>query len=66
MPPDERDSAYLWDMLDAARAVQEFTSSENSHRSFRHCRPTLRLRPIQIDRPQPAVQDRDGIAPRCV
>lgn len=27
MPPDERDSAYLWDMLDAARAVQEFISS---------------------------------------
>jgi len=27
MPPDERDSAYLWDMLDAARAVEEFTSS---------------------------------------
>jgi len=27
MPPEERDAAYLWDMLDAARAVREFVSS---------------------------------------
>ena len=27
MLPDDRDAAYLWDMLDAARAVEEFTSS---------------------------------------
>lgn len=27
MQPDERDAAYLWDMLDAARAVSEFVSS---------------------------------------
>jgi uncharacterized protein with HEPN domain len=27
MQPDERDAAYLWDMLDAARAVNEFVSS---------------------------------------
>jgi len=26
MLPDDRDAAYLWDMLDAARAVEEFTS----------------------------------------
>ena len=26
MQPDERDSGYLWDMLDAARAVQRFTA----------------------------------------
>ncbi len=26
MPPDERDSSYLWDMLDAARTIQKFTS----------------------------------------
>jgi uncharacterized protein with HEPN domain len=25
MPPDERDAAYLWDMLDAARFVREAT-----------------------------------------
>ena len=24
MPPDGRDPAYLWDMLDAARSVREF------------------------------------------
>lgn len=24
MLPDERDAGYLWDMLDAARAVREF------------------------------------------
>jgi uncharacterized protein with HEPN domain len=24
MPPDERDPAYLWDMLDAALKIQEF------------------------------------------
>lgn len=26
MLPDERDAAYLWDMLDAARTVQQFTA----------------------------------------
>jgi uncharacterized protein with HEPN domain len=26
MRPDERDTAYLWDMLDAARSIREFTS----------------------------------------
>jgi len=26
MQPDERDAGYLWDMLDAARAVRQFTS----------------------------------------
>lgn len=26
MRPDERNAAYLWDMLDAALAVREFTS----------------------------------------
>lgn len=25
MPPEARDPAYLWDMLDAARSIQEFT-----------------------------------------
>jgi len=25
MPPEPRDPAYLWDMLDAARSIQEFT-----------------------------------------
>ncbi len=25
MPPEDRDAAYLWDMLDAARTIQEFT-----------------------------------------
>jgi uncharacterized protein with HEPN domain len=27
MQREERDAAYLWDMLDAARAVREFVSS---------------------------------------
>ncbi|MFH1911946.1 MAG: HepT-like ribonuclease domain-containing protein [Pseudomonadota bacterium] len=27
MQPEGRDAAYLWDMLDAARAVREFVSS---------------------------------------
>lgn len=26
MPPENRDAAYIWDMLDAARTVQEFTT----------------------------------------
>jgi uncharacterized protein with HEPN domain len=26
MPPDDRDAAYLWDMLDAARAIQQFAT----------------------------------------
>ncbi|MDI6770825.1 MAG: DUF86 domain-containing protein [Anaerolineales bacterium] len=26
MQPDERDAGYLWDMLDSARAVQQFIS----------------------------------------
>lgn len=25
MPPENRDAAYVWDMLDAARMIQEFT-----------------------------------------
>ncbi len=25
MPPEARDPAYLWDMLDAARSIGEFT-----------------------------------------
>ncbi len=25
MPPEDRDAAYLWDMLDAARTIQKFT-----------------------------------------
>jgi uncharacterized protein with HEPN domain len=30
MPPETGDASYLWDMLDAARAVKEFVS----HRSY--------------------------------
>lgn len=26
MPPDDRDAAYLWDMLDAAHAIQQFAT----------------------------------------
>lgn len=26
MQPSERDAAYLWDMLDAARSITRFTS----------------------------------------
>jgi uncharacterized protein with HEPN domain len=26
MRPDERDAAYLWDMLDAALAIREFSA----------------------------------------
>jgi len=26
MPPDERDVAYLWDMLEAARTARDFTA----------------------------------------
>lgn len=25
MPPENRDAAHVWDMLDAARTIQEFT-----------------------------------------
>jgi len=31
MPPDARDPAYLWDMLDAALAIQDFTSDATFH-----------------------------------
>lgn len=27
MPPENRDPAYLWDMLEAARTIQEFTAN---------------------------------------
>ena len=27
MPPENRDAAYLWDMLDAARTIQGFTTN---------------------------------------
>jgi hypothetical protein len=29
MQPETKDAAYLWDMLDAARAVQEFLTSRS-------------------------------------
>jgi len=29
MQPETKDAAYLWDMLDAARAVQEFVTSRS-------------------------------------
>jgi uncharacterized protein with HEPN domain len=29
MRPDERDAAYLWDMLDAAQAVREFVAGRS-------------------------------------
>ena len=28
MSPDDRDAGYLWDMLDAARAVEDLISRE--------------------------------------
>lgn len=31
MRPDERDAAYLWDMLEAAKSVREFTSGLTFH-----------------------------------
>src|SRR3989338_350302 len=31
MRPEERDSAYLWDMLDAAKTVQEFVAGSKFH-----------------------------------
>ena len=29
MQPDQRDTAYLWDMLDAARTVEQMTSDQD-------------------------------------
>ena len=29
MPPEAKDAAYLWDMLDAARAIQNFVLSHS-------------------------------------
>ena len=26
MPPENRDAAYIWDMVDAARTIQDFTA----------------------------------------
>ena len=31
MPPEKGDAAYLWDMLDAARAVRDFTAGRTFH-----------------------------------
>ena len=31
MRPDERDAAYVWDMLDAARNVRDFTAGLSFH-----------------------------------
>src|SRR3546814_10547451 len=33
MQPDERDSGYLWDMLDSARTIQQFTKRSEEHTS---------------------------------
>jgi uncharacterized protein with HEPN domain len=35
MLPDERDAAYLWDMLDAARDICEFTKGMDSDKYLR-------------------------------
>ena len=29
MQPDQRDAAYLWDMLDAARTVEQLSSGQD-------------------------------------
>jgi uncharacterized protein with HEPN domain len=31
MQPDERDAAYLWDMLDSARALRDFAANVSFH-----------------------------------
>jgi uncharacterized protein with HEPN domain len=31
MQPDERDAGYLWDMLDSAKTVEEFTRGVSYH-----------------------------------
>lgn len=31
MPPEKGDAAYLWDMLDAARAIRDFTAGRTFH-----------------------------------
>ena len=31
MLPEKADAAYLWDMLDAARAVKEFVAGKTLH-----------------------------------
>jgi uncharacterized protein with HEPN domain len=31
MPPDERDAAYLWDIVDAAQRAREFVAGLNYH-----------------------------------
>ncbi len=31
MPPDDRDASYLWDMLDAAKAIGDFVASKSFH-----------------------------------
>jgi hypothetical protein len=33
MRPEERDPGYVWDMLDAARAVREFTTGVPAHQT---------------------------------
>ena len=40
MQPEAKDAAYLWDMLDAARAIQQFVGS----RSFEHYQAVRMLR----------------------
>jgi uncharacterized protein with HEPN domain len=37
MPPEKADVAYLWDMWDAAQAIQEFVSGRTFH-SYQHDR----------------------------
>jgi uncharacterized protein with HEPN domain len=48
MQPDERDSAYLWDMLDAARNVREFTKNITYHQHIRDRKLQLAVIPELI------------------
>ena len=37
MPPESADQAFLWDMCDAAKAIQEFVSGKTFH-NYQHDR----------------------------
>ncbi len=46
MPVDQRDKAYLWDMLDAALAVAEFVRGKTYQEYLAYRRKRVRTIPI--------------------
>ena len=48
MQPEERDAAYLWDMLDAARTIRDISTDVDLHYYLKDRKLKMRLRRATI------------------